>query len=257
MENFLIKKENDSIIYGSIFNLEKDSSIDVENKVDYLNDLDVKNIMIACHGFESNRVGYTIKTLAQGLKDVVVIGFDWPGHNDSDEKLLIKNCMSSYEHVYEYTIRRFPKARVFLFGSSFGGYMTLQFLKKHPECSAEKVFFKSPAIKMEKIFEMIASGEDMSKYSETPYVTPKGVEVYYEFYKEMLDIKITPENIVSKPEIYIFHGTDDKLSLYEDILEYNKDNIHVQAFEGVEHGFRGDYFQKMVDGINKEINATS
>ena len=256
MENFLIKKEDDSIIYGSIYNLEMSNPNGEESKATHINDLDVKNIMIACHGFGSSRTRYTIKTLAQGLKDVVVFSFDWPGHGDSDEKLLIKNCMDNYEQVYNYAIKRFSKARVFLFGSSFGGYMTLQFLKKHPECCAEKVFFKSPAIKMEKIFEMIANGEDMTKYSETPYVTPEGIEVYYEFYKEMLDIKITPENIVSKPEIFIFHGTNDKLSLFEDILEYKKDNVHIQVFDGVEHGFRGDHFEKMVEEIRKEIDMT-
>ena len=159
MENFLIKKEDDSIIYGSIYNLEMSNPNGEESKATHINDLDVKNIMIACHGFGSSRTRYTIKTLAHGLKDVVVISFDWPGHGDSDEKLLIKNCMDNYEQVYNYAIKRFSKAKVFLFGSSFGGYMTLQFLKKHPECCAEKVFFKSPAIKMEKIFEMIANGD--------------------------------------------------------------------------------------------------
>lgn len=244
MENFLIKKENDSIIYGSIYNLE-------------INDLDVKNIMIACHGFGSSRVGYTVKELANGLKDMVVISFDWPAHGDSDEKLLIKNCMDNYEQVYDYAIRRFPKARVFLFGSSFGGYMTLQFLKRHPDCIIEKVFFKSPAIRMEKIFKLLAKGQDMTAYIDTPYITPEGIGIYYEFYKEMLDIRVTPENIVDKPEIFIYHGSEDDLSLLEDILDYKRDNIHIEVFDGAVHGYRGEYFQRMIDGIKKEIESNS
>ena len=240
MDKFLIKKENDYIVYGSMYNLETD-------------DLDVKNVLIACHGFGSDRNGETIRAIAKGLRNVVIVSFDWPGHGDSDEKLLIKNCMDNYEQAYDYVIRRFPKARLYLFGSSFGAYMTLQFLKKHPDYDVEKLFFKSPAIRMEKIFELLASGEDMTKYENEPYVTSSGVEVYYELYKEMLDIVITPENIINKPEIFIYHGTEDNLSLLEDVLMYQKENIHIEVLEGAEHSYRGEYFDRLINRMKEEI----
>ena len=133
--------------------------------------------------------------------------------------------------------------------------MTLQFLKKHPDYDVEKLFFKSPAIRMEKIFELLANGEDMTKYEETPYVTSSGIEVYYELYKEMLNIVITPENIIDKPEIFIYHGTEDELSLLEDVLKYQKDNIHIEVLEGAVHSYRGEYFDRLIElkhqGVSK------
>ena len=240
MDNFLIKKENDYIVYGSIYNLESD-------------DLDVRNVVIACHGFGSDRNGETIRALAEGNPNTVIVSFDWPGHGNSDEKLLIKNCLENYELVHDYVIRRFPKANLYLFGSSFGAYMTLQALKEHPEYDAQKAFFKSPAITMDKCFRILSQGEDLTKYREEPYVTSGGIRIYYEFYEELLERAITPENIVRKPEMFAFHGTEDKIVYLEDILEYESENFHVEVLEGAEHSYRGEYFDRLIAKMREVI----
>ena len=240
MDKFLIMKDNDYIVYGSMYNLSRD-------------DLDVRNVVIACHGFGANRDGETIKAVAEGNPNSVIVSFDWPGHGNSGERLLVKNCIENYELVYDYVIRRFPKANLYAFGSSFGAYITLQVLKIHPEYDIQKAFFKSPAITMEKTFMMLAAGEDVTKYKDTPYVTSSGISVYYDFYEELLESVITPENIIKKPDIFIFHGTEDKLVYLEDILLYDNDNIHIEVLEGAEHSYRGEYLDRLTKKMREEI----
>ena len=100
---------------------------------------------------------------------------------------------------------------------------------------------------------MNAAGEDVTKYKDTPYVTSSGISVYYDFYEELLESVITPENIIKKPDIFIFHGTEDKLVFLEDILLYDNDNIHIEVLEGAEHSYRGEYLDRLTRKMREEI----
>ena len=214
-------------------------------------DDDVTKILIACHGFDSNKQGSTIKEIVEKMQkeDIVIISFDWPGHGESKETLLIENCLKNFELINNYIETRYQNSKISLFGSSFGAYMILQYLRKYPNKEFEKIFFKSPAIKMEKIFKEILLEEKFEDFEKRGYTIKnrnKKMKIPYEFYEELMNVKITPDNILKSKDIIIFHGTEDDTSLLKDIEEYEMNNIKINKLNGAKHSFKGKYLEEMI-----------
>lgn len=223
-------------------------------------DEDVEKILIACHGFDSNKQGGTIAEIVEQSQNdkIVIISFDWPLHGESEEPLLIKNCIRDFYLIYQYIIKRYPNSEKNIFGSSFGAYMILQFLKAYPNTNLKKIFFKSPAIKMEKVFKEVLLEEELESFEKKGYTIKnrnKKMKITYKFYEELLNMKITSDNIVKDKSIIIFHGTEDEVSLPKDIEEYECCNIKIKKLKGAPHSFKGKYLDEMIQTILKYIKS--
>lgn len=246
-EKIKLKNQDEYTVFVNIYN---------QNQKDE----DVVKVLIACHGFDSNKQGNTITKIVEQTQNekFVIVSFDWPLHGESEEPLLIKNCIRDFNLIDEYISKRYPNSKKSLFGSSFGAYIILQYLKIYPNKDFEKIFFKSPAIKMEKIFKEVLIGEKFEDFEKKGYTIKnrnKTMKITYEFYEELVNMKITPNNIVKDKNIIIFHGTEDDTSLLKDIEEYKLRNIKINKFKGAKHSFKGKYLEEMIQTILNTIKS--
>ena len=104
-----------------------------------------------------------IHALADAIvsKSIRVVTFDWPGHGKSpvDRKsLTIENCMLDLDVVIQEI--RTANQPVYLFATSFGGFVGLNYLALHPSAFS-KVVLRSPALNMPKTYRTFLSDEDI------------------------------------------------------------------------------------------------
>lgn len=90
----------------------------------------MKEIVIACHGFAGDKESSAILALANELakEKIGVICFDLPGHGESEvnaDMLSIQNCIQDINAIEEYIIKTYGNIPVSIFATSFGAYLTL------------------------------------------------------------------------------------------------------------------------------------
>lgn len=118
---------------------------------------DEKMIVIVVHGFNSSKQSVTAQRIFHEFPEqgIGVIAFDFPAHGESPagkEELSVENCMADLETVEDYIKEKYPKAEIEFFCSSFGAYITLNYLTRHPD-KACKVYCRSAAVDMPFLFD--------------------------------------------------------------------------------------------------------
>ena len=97
----------------------------------YLPTGNIKEIIIAVHGFGGGKDSSAIRLLAEKMvkENFLVICFDFPSHGDSEveaDKLTIDNCINDIETIEQYIKDKFGKnLKINIFATSFGEYITL------------------------------------------------------------------------------------------------------------------------------------
>ncbi len=115
-----------------------------------------KGIVIAIHGFSSNKECATYKMLLKRLPEAGygMIGIELPGHGREEalqETLRIEGCMKSIEATEKYISETFPGTEICYFASSFGAYITGLYISTR-EHLGRKAFFRSAAVNMPSLF---------------------------------------------------------------------------------------------------------
>ncbi|MBQ2407925.1 MAG: alpha/beta fold hydrolase, partial [Bacilli bacterium] len=116
-----------------------------------------KEIMVAIHGFAGDKESSAISMVAEELmkQDIGVIALDLPGHGASEvdgDYLTLDNCLADIRFTLDYAKENFKDAKISLFATSFGAYLTLLLLTRYGN-EYNKVVLRCPAIRMDKIFE--------------------------------------------------------------------------------------------------------
>lgn len=208
--------------------------------------------IIICHGFDSNKEGSVFRFLSD--VEANVISFDLPMHGESDEELLLSNCIDDLKVVIEYSKDRFKNSDISLFGSSFGCYVVLNFLKKYPDYDFKKIFFKSAAIKMDKVFKDVLIEEDMDSFKKRGYTLKNRNQellIPYKFYEELMSNKINLSDF-SDRNIYFFHGKHDDVAFLDDLGDLNYPNFHLLKFDS-NHNFSSDLYVDVINNIHKVL----
>ena len=109
-------------------------------------------IIVAMHGFCGDKESSCISALEKRALELNIglIKFDWAGHGESEatgEQLTINNCMADIDSIIEHVKESHPEAKLVAFSTSFGGYLTLLYLRNH-ETVFDQVILRSPAIHM-------------------------------------------------------------------------------------------------------------
>ena len=204
---------------------------------------DTKAVVILCHGFASDKTNSTGCMLRERLaKDrISVLTFDLPGHGDrwADRDLTVENCLSDIGRCEAYARTLCPEGKIYYFGSSFGGYLTLLYIaRKDPE--GGRAFLRSAAVTMPELFD-----EDL--LAEAPERDENGSFYMYFDYREPL--LITKEFIESLhnnnlrdlypcegAEAFFVQGTDDEEVPYDTVADFtSKYGFELATFEGGDH----------------------
>ncbi|MBE6037510.1 MAG: alpha/beta hydrolase [Clostridiales bacterium] len=124
---------------------------------------DEKLVILVVHGLGSSKESDIALRLYQSFPaaGVGVCSFDYPGHGNSpSDDYLVKNCLSDLADVDAYVRKLAPHAEVAYFGSSFGVYSSLLYLKdkiaedrKEGRDVTYRVFSRSGAVSMPDLME--------------------------------------------------------------------------------------------------------
>ena len=224
---------------------------------------EVQKIVLACHGFCSSKDSESTIAVFEMLEnsEIPLLSFDWPGHGDNGEVLTLANCIHTFNLVEDYIKREFPHASIELYGSSFGGYMVLTVLGKRVEeevpPSGKNVFLKSPAIRMDQILKDSLIVDTMDTYKEQGYTisNKNNIKIPYLFYEELCENILTKEKVEKLPwKILAFHGNNDDIAPFKDVMALRGDNFEVIELEKAPHSFGGSYRKDMAKKVADILN---
>ena len=176
---------------------------DVKSKLDYNINIkefiseDVKEILIGVHGFAGDKESSALTNVAEALSTnhIGLIALDLPGHGASEvngDFLTIDNCLNDIKSVIEYAKKEYSGAKISMFATSFGAYLTLLYITKSGN-DFNKVILRCPAIKMDQIFVDEIINEDMGTFNDRTFTTvgyERELKVNYAYFKELVENNI-------------------------------------------------------------------
>ena len=210
-------------------------------------------IIIAIHGFCGSKESKAI-TLLQRIetgKGNGLVRFDWPAHGRSraeDREFTVENCLDDLNIVVEHVKRKYPKAQLIAFGSSFGGYITMLYNGKEPD-TFNRIILRSPALRFGWILRESAKDEDIRKQLDEKGYFTTGYDRMLNVYEELIDEaeKYSVEEMYEDPRawdlsrVHIVHGDADELVPYEDSVSFaEKHGIELYTVEGADHRYTGE-----------------
>ena len=224
---------------------------------------DVKKLILGCHGFDSSSTSSTFTGITECLKDtdIPLITFDWAGHGQNNEKVTLSNCVRIFHEVETLIHNEYTQAKVYLFGSSFGGYMILYCLSRglalYPEAFGRYIFLKSPAIQMDKIFKDVLIDESLEAVKERGYTIKnrnKRMVIPYQFYEELSAGIIDTESVNKLSQtLIIYHGKSDDTASIDAVRNLRSPNVMLTELENTPHSFKGKNLKLMALKIKETI----
>lgn len=204
------------------------------------------HLVLCTHGFGGNKENHSAKKFAEKItakyKDYGVLCFDWPCHGaDARKKLSLDECLDYLDLAVSYAKDELGANTLYYYGTSFGGYLGLVYLKKRGN-PFFRIALRAPGIPMYQLMKNKLSEEDQKKVA-------KGKEVLVGFERKMkLDksfLEDLQENDVQKQEYFdvadamlILQGTEDEMVPFPVVKQFAEDNvIEFYPVEGGNHIF--------------------
>lgn len=225
----------------------------------YLPTENIKEIIIAVHGFGGDKDSSAIRLLAKKMvkENFLVICFDFPSHGDSeveDDKLTIDNCINDIETIEQYIKDKFGRdIKINIFATSFGAYITLlKIIKKKTRYN--KIVLRAPAIKMDEILKntlLREPFEDFKRNRVTKLGFRRIMDIPYDFYEELKANKIL-KIYQNNQKMFIIQGTNDDVAPIEDtkeLIALDKNNITLYEIKGADHRMKKN--GELEEAINK------
>lgn len=226
---------------------------------------EIKEIIIACHGFAGDKESSVIVSLAEAMvpNNIGVICFDFPGHGESEvetqDKLSIENCIQDINDIEKYIRELYRNIPISIFATSFGAYLALINIAKNNKIY-NHIILRAPAIKMLEIFKNTLLRESIEDYKERGY-TKHGFEremnIPYSFLQELEQNNLFKiyEN-VKMPKIYIIQGDKDDTAPIQDSKDFmsqHKDSVSLYIIPGADHRMKGPGELEKVIEYSKKI----
>jgi uncharacterized protein len=229
-------------------------------------------LVIMCHGFRAHilRKNHTNISNCLASKGVASLMFDFFGHGSSSgefEDLTPEKALQNLKYVFEFVMvnKKFDfvdKSRIVVYGSSFGGMVTLMFASS---CDNLKfIVLKAPVSQFNDFWK---SKQNIDEWKENGFIMHKnknneGLRLNYGFYENGVNFNVQEmaENI--KCGVYIVHGNNDCVVPVEQskklIGHLNVNEKELKVVEGADHLFRNEQHNKelvlwIVDKITEKI----
>ncbi len=217
-------------------------------------DNSLNGIIIYCHGLGSN------KEMSQRFSDKLVknniglIAFDFPGHGEDSTDFKDFNldlCIDYLNRVIT-SIKNEYDVPIYLFGSSFGGFVILnRLINKSSDIS--KTILMCPAINFCEIMER-KTGLSLDYFKDNSYKDLyNNIKIYKNSYIEFKEGDSRVREYSYK-DIFIIEGTDDQTTTYESMKEFSsKNDLDMLTIESGKHELYG-YDDEIIDYIISIIN---
>ena len=205
-------------------------------------------VIICCHGFGGSKDSHAIARFADRVlskyKSVAVIAFEWPCHGqDARKALRLDECFRYLDIVTAYAKQRFQPRKLFAYGTSFGGYLLLNYMLQSPGVF-EKIALRCPAINIyESLTTVILSEDDRQKLHRGKDVLAgfdRKIKLSPEALQELSDHDIAHSDafVPYADKLLILHGTKDEIISFDIDKAFSERNgIPFLAFDGADHRF--------------------
>lgn len=196
-------------------------------------------IVIYVHGLGSNKQ-WMVRFYRELLDHHIgMIAFDLPGHGDDDtdfSKFSLSLCMQYLKQVIQY-VKQTYHVPIYLFGSSFGGFVILNQLMQQDD--VEKTILMCPAINFCEIMEL-KSGISLDYFHDHIFMPLyNNIKIYQDAYMEFKKAEERVRMFHFK-NIFIIHGISDKTVLYENVYQFClKNHLELKTIEMGKHELYG------------------
>ena len=208
----------------------------------------MKSIVIYCHGFESNKDRMNQHVNILNENNIGIISFDFPTHGEDKTKFedfTIELGLNYIDEIVNYLKTNYPNIPISFIGSSFGGYMVLNYINQ-TKTKYHKIFLKYPAVNFYECIKRKLHIDDKYFDNQEYFELPSGYRIYKNSYLSTKKYDIMNNFNKYNNDIYIIHGDIDKTVLVEDVIKFcNQNNIKLNIFDGASHG---------MEGYQKEVN---
>ena len=201
-------------------------------------------VLVCLHGFAGDKYSSVIEALAEALvrKSVRVITFDWPGHGSSPvegDNLTMENCLSDLQSVIQ-TIQSGVRP-VYLFATSYGGYLGLHYIARHPGIFS-KVALRSPALNMPETYRSLLTDDDVARL-ENGEVLNHGFErplmLGKSFYEDLCQYRLSPDAFPAEvPGLIIQGDMDDVVNPRDSVAFAERNGLHLHIVRGADHRYK-------------------
>lgn len=191
-------------------------------------------VVICCHGFGGHKENGAMKHFAEYVlskyKDLAVLCFDWPCHGeDARRKLELHDCDEYLRLVTEYARDSLGAQEIYLYATSFGGYLTLKYISEHGN-PFKKIALRCPAVNMYEVFTAsIMTDENralLDKGKDAMVGFDRKIKLSRAFLDEVCKADITSADFLDYADnIMILHGTKDEIVPIEAVRDFAENNV--------------------------------
>lgn len=230
---------------------------------------DVTDIVVAAYGFGGSKENKAVLKFAERLtakyKHFGVVCFDWPAHGaDARHKFTLHESLVYFGMVTDHAKKELGAARVYAYGTSFGGYVTLAYIAKNgnPFC---KIALRCPAIRLYEIMASRITEEEWSHLGRGREITrgyTRKIGISQEFLDELKACDITKyEYFDWADDILILQGTKDEFVSFADVKKFADDNvIEMIPVVNADHPFSDPHIMdfaiaKIIDFFDPKVHA--
>lgn len=204
-------------------------------------------VIVFCHGFGGHKENGAAKRFAEYVlskfKDLAVLCFDWPCHGeDAHKKLSLDDCDAYLRLVSEYAANSLGAEKVYIYATSFGGYLTLKYISEHAS-PFERVALRCPAVNMYDVLMRAIINEEgaalLSKGKDALVGFDRKIKISPEFLRELKAQDIQNRDFLDVSEsILILHGTKDEIVPIDSVSTFADNNlIEFVPIENADHRF--------------------
>lgn len=214
----------------------------------YLPESSITEVVIGVHGFAGDKESSVLVLLAEKLNNIskALVTFDLPSHgeNDKTKTLNLNECVKSVGAILEFVKENYAGVPVSFFSTSFGAFLTLNYLSNHSE-NLHKVILRAPAIYMAEVLENVILPEHELGSGDLKNTVNLGYEAPLLVDSKFLD-DLKENSLETKPEIknrlYVLQGrmdtTVDPVKNQEFFNRHYPNQHEVFYFENADHRFK-------------------
>ena len=201
-------------------------------------------VLLCLHGFAGDKYSSVIQALADEMisKSIRVVTFDWPGHGKSPvdgKSLTIENCMLDMDAVIQEI--RTANQPVYLFATSFGGFVGLNYLALHPSAFS-KVVLRSPALDMPNTFRSFLSDEDIQVLEKDGTVNvgfDRPLQLGKSFMDDLIQHRLRQDEYPAEvPGLIIQGDMDDVVDPQDSVKFAEKNGMKLHMVKGADHRYK-------------------
>lgn len=205
-------------------------------------------LVIFCHGFGGHKDNGAAEKFARRLMaqwpGAGMITFNLPCHGDDvKKKLSLADCLAYLDRVIAFVRDYCPRAALFGYGTSFGGYLMLLYLSRN-ENPFRAVALRCPAVDMHRVLTWAVISEEerklLRKGKDVLVGFDRKIPVSREFLAQLEENDLRKLDFSGlAQELLILQGTEDEIVNYEDVLEFSlEQELEFLEIPGADHRFR-------------------